>query len=71
MIIKYLTTRGATVTLRMSRPAAELRLARLDEAEAETIRSQPTDSGDTRSNYLAEAAAIRAALNPSPPVIVK
>jgi hypothetical protein len=38
------------------------RLANIDAIEAETRKCAPSDSGDVRFNYLAEAKAIRAAI---------
>lgn len=62
MRTQYTTRQGLKVPVFMSRAAAVKRLAYLDAQEAETVRSAPTDSGDVRTNYQSEAAAIRAAL---------
>lgn len=60
--ITYTTRRGADVVIRMTREAAFDRLEFLNAAELETQCYAPTDSGDTRFNYIREAGAIRAAL---------
>ncbi len=58
----YVTRRGKVMDIRLSREKAVERLAFLDEQERITQEIAPSDSGDTRFNYLAAAAAIRAAL---------
>jgi hypothetical protein len=42
--------------------SAAARLVELDAIEAETRKCAPTDSGDVRFNYRAEATAIRTAM---------
>lgn len=51
----------------VNRESAAERLAELDRIEAETRESMPTDSGDVRFNYNAEADAIRAAIGGQDP----
>jgi len=63
MNITYKTRRGITINMQYSKNHAIERLAFLDQQEAITREYAPTDSGDTRFNYCAEAAALRASLS--------
>ena len=54
-------TRNGTISKTLSVDAAIARVGLLDSREANTRKYAPTDSGDTRFAYNAEAVAIRAA----------
>lgn len=62
MRIKFTTRQGRETTINVTKERAIDRLAYLDKVEADTQKYAPTDSGDTRFNYCAEAEAIRSAL---------
>lgn len=60
MTTSYNTRQGRRIQVAFtSRTSAEARLAFLDADEERTKKVAPTDSGDTRRDYQAEALAIR------------
>ena len=62
LLVEYTDRRGKVHRYKAMPDELRQTLAYLDSVEAETQRSAPTDSGDTRFSYNAEARAIRAAL---------
>jgi hypothetical protein len=60
--VAYETRQGKRITATHSIAAAQDRLQWLLMDEQRTRRAAPTDCGDTRFNYTAEARALNAAL---------
>ncbi len=67
-LVSWKSRNGHINHAKLTATEAAARLAHLDELEANTKRCAPTDSGDTRFNYCAEADAIRAAFPQPKPV---